>query len=58
MANKTTTEHLEIDATVLFWQNVQRLRRRCVADQPRRSSRIDALKKTSREENMEDEAVF
>jgi hypothetical protein len=56
MARKTTTEHLETDDAVLFWQNVQRLRRPCLANQPRRSVRLEALKKTSREEK-EDEAV-
>jgi KaiC/GvpD/RAD55 family RecA-like ATPase len=57
MANKTTTEHLQIEAAVLFWQNVQRLRRRCLGNQPRRSVRVEAMKKTSHDENKEDEAV-
>jgi hypothetical protein len=57
MANETPTEHLETDPAVLFWQNVQRLRRPCLANQPRRSVRVEALKKTSREEKKEDEAV-
>ena len=57
MARKTTTEHLETDGAVLFWQNVQRLRRPCLANQPRRSVRVEAVKKTSRSQNKEDGAV-
>jgi hypothetical protein len=67
MAKNKTTEQQKIDA-ILFWQNVQRLRRECLAKQsqskqPRRSTAIKqpqrsiAFKIFSRERRRELEAA-